>query len=122
MEASRGADGSYEIVGRLPTRSAGVKAVDADNNSIAGVTVNPVPLSNHSDQKNKDSRIEPVMVGQPAATGDNRTLKSRDTILIYGEETVLQTIDSMGEQVSLAGMDKNTSISVGLIMPEGCAG
>ena len=45
-----------------------VKAVDADNNSIAGVTVNPstvevtIPI-----RKTKTVRIEPVMVGQPAA-------------------------------------------------------
>jgi len=35
---------------------------------------------------------------------------------------VLQSIDSIKtEPVSLAGMDKNTSITVGLIMPEGAA-
>lgn len=101
-----------------------VKAVDADNNSIAGVTVNPgtvevtIPI-----RKTKTVRIEPVMVGQPAADWEiTETSLSRDTILIYGEETVLQTIDSIRtEPVSLAGMDKNTSISVGLIMPEGVA-
>ena len=101
-----------------------VKAVDADNNSIAGVTVNPstvevtIPI-----RKTKTVRIEPVMVGQPAADWEiTETSLSRDTIRIYGEEAVLQSIDSIKtEPVSLAGIDKNTSISVGLIMPEGIA-
>jgi YbbR domain-containing protein len=101
-----------------------VRAVDADNNNIAGVTVNPetvevtVPV-----RKTKTVRIEPVIVGQPSADWMITDItQNRQTVLIYGEDSVLQAIDSIKTQpVSLDGVSENTSINVGLVMPEGIA-
>jgi YbbR domain-containing protein len=101
-----------------------VRAVDADNNNIAGVTVNPetvevtVPV-----RKTKTVRIEPVIVGQPSADWMVTDItQNRQTVLVYGEDSVLQATDSIKTQpVSLAGVNENTSINVGLVMPEGIA-
>ena len=101
-----------------------VKAVDDENNDVAGVTLNPnivevtVPV-----RKTKQVAIEPVVEGQPSAEWEITDIFLKmDTIVIYGEESVLQTINSIRtEPVSLAGIDRNTNFNVGLIMPEGVA-
>jgi YbbR domain-containing protein len=101
-----------------------VKAVDADNNDITGVTVNPnvvevtIPV-----RKTKEVNIEPVMEGQPDEGWEITDIyQNRDTIVIYGEEDLLQDIHSVRTRpVLLAGINENTSINVDIIMPEGVA-
>ncbi|NLO25785.1 MAG: hypothetical protein GX114_06550 [Clostridiales bacterium] len=101
-----------------------VKAVDAENNDVAGVTLNPnivevtVPV-----RKTKLINIEPSVEGQPSVEWEITDIQlNRDTIVVYGEESVLQTINSIKtEPVSLAGINRNTNFNVGLIMPAGVA-
>ena len=101
-----------------------VKAVDADDKSIAGVTVNPntvevtIPI-----RKTKTVRIEPVLEGQPSRDWEITDIsQNRETVVIYGEASVLQTIDSIKTKpVVLTGTNENTSFNVGLIIPEGVA-
>ncbi len=101
-----------------------VRAIDADNNDVAGVVVNPnivdvtVPV-----RKTKEVAIEVVFEGRPAAGRDvTGVTQSRDTIVIYGEESLLQTVNSVRTQpVSLTGIDEDASFDVGIAMPEGIA-
>jgi YbbR domain-containing protein len=114
MKLAQASDDLHEV---LP-----VKAVDGDDSDIAGVAVNPnvvevtIPV-----RKTKEVAIEPVMEGQPAEGWEiTEVYQNRDTIVIYGEEAVLQDIHSVRTRpVVLTGMNENTSFNVDIIMPEG---
>lgn len=101
-----------------------VKAVDAENNDIAGVTLVPnivdvvIPV-----RKTKQVDIKPVIEGHPSHEWDITDIYTdKNTIVVYGEKSILQGIDSINtEPISIEGIDQNMSYNAGLIMPEGVA-
>lgn len=101
-----------------------VKAVDAENNDIAGVTLVPnivdvvIPM-----RKTKQVDIKPVIEGHSSHEWDITDIYTdKNTIVVYGEKSILQGIDSINtEPISIEGIDQNMSYNAGLIMPEGVA-
>lgn len=101
-----------------------VKAVDGENNDVTGVTVNPnvvevtIPI-----RKTKQVRIDAVVEGQPVDGWEITDIsQSRNSVIIYGEESLLQDIHSVRTQpVSIEGIDGNTNFEAEIIMPEGTA-
>jgi YbbR domain-containing protein len=99
-----------------------VKVIDQDGNEVTGVEVNPnivevtVPV-----RSTKEVRVDIIFQGQPAQGREiTGVLQDRETVVIYGEQSLLDSIDKITTQpVDLSGIEDDTRYKVELILPEG---
>lgn len=99
-----------------------VKVVDRDDNEMAGLQVSPDIVEVSVEVvRTKEVPVEIVLEGQPV-TGKEITgiSLSRDSIVIYGEEELVESIDRIRTKpININDIHDDESYSVELVVPEG---